>query len=88
MPTFSFVPTDSAGPGASFGPPPGDAGASRVPLLVGVTVLCMAIITVVTSLRLYTRHVILRTTGLDDAFAVLAWVSGGPLAPIGGAAAG
>lgn len=77
MASSSFVPSIPSGPQA-FLPPadPAAAGASRVPLVRGVAVFCMLALTIITSLRLYTRRCLVRTVGADDYLAVVAWVSG------------
>lgn len=83
MAKLSFVPSIPSNPEA-FLPPPdaASAGASRAPLVRGVAVFCMLVLTAITFLRLYTRRFVVHTIGLDDYLAVVAWVSahGLPLA--------
>ena len=79
MSSFSFVPSLPSSPDAFL--PPADAasaGASRGPLVTGVTVLGLVCLSVVTALRLDTRRFLLGTVGLDDYLAVVAWVSAWP----------
>ncbi|KAK8004472.1 hypothetical protein PG989_004191 [Apiospora arundinis] len=80
MASLSFVPSLPTNPEAFL--PPKDAasaGASRAPLVRGVAIFCMLVLTVITSLRLYTRRFIQSRIGLDDYLAVVAWVSGKPV---------
>ena len=44
-------------------------------VLVAVAVVCMLAVTVVTALRIYTRHFLLHRLGVDDLLAVASWVS-------------
>ncbi|KAK7981482.1 hypothetical protein PG988_003720 [Apiospora saccharicola] len=76
MAPLSFVPSLPTNPDA-FLPPPdaASAGASRAPLVKGVALVCMLVLTFITSLRLYTRRVIVQTIGFDDYLAVAAWLS-------------
>ncbi|KAK8029248.1 hypothetical protein PG991_006304 [Apiospora marii] len=76
MASLSFVPSIPSSPQA-FLPPanPAAAGASRAPLVKGVAIFCMLVLTTITSLRLYTRRCLVRVVGLDDYLAVVAWLS-------------
>ncbi|KAK6832906.1 hypothetical protein PG987_007600 [Apiospora arundinis] len=76
MASLSFVPSLPTNPEAFL--PPKDAasaGASRAPLVRGVAIFCMLVLTVITSLRLYTRRFIQSRIGLDDYLAVVAWLT-------------